>query len=102
MAYYKITYSCGHEGLRELHGRQSDKQRTIEWLESEGLCPKCYRKIKERELLNRYQEIEMRYYDYMNGEYSWCKTKTDSYNPATKTIVVFVPKKIKKQGEEQE
>ena len=43
MAKYQITYSCGHEATIQLFGKESDRQRKIEWLESEGLCPDCYK-----------------------------------------------------------
>ena len=50
MAKYYVTYSCGHEGTVELFGKETDRQRKIEWYESEGLCPECYKALQEAEL----------------------------------------------------
>lgn len=50
MAKYDIIYSCGHEGVVELLGKEKDRQRKIEWYESTGLCPECYKKeMREKE-----------------------------------------------------
>lgn len=50
MAKYDITYSCGHEGVVELLGKERDRQRKIEWYKSTGLCPECYKKeMREKE-----------------------------------------------------
>lgn len=50
MAKYDVTYSCGHEGTVELFGKEKDRQRKIEWYESTGLCPECYKKeMREKE-----------------------------------------------------
>ena len=43
MAKYQITYSCGHEGEIQLFGKMTERDRKIKWLESEGLCPECYK-----------------------------------------------------------
>lgn len=53
MAKYDITYSCGHEGTVELLGKEKDRQRKIEWYESTGLCPECYKKeMREKEAID--------------------------------------------------
>lgn len=40
---YTITYSCGHGGTIELFGKSAERERRIEWLENNGLCPDCYK-----------------------------------------------------------
>lgn len=48
MKYY-VTFSCGHEGEVNLYGKAKDRDRRIAWYEEEGICPDCYRKMKEEE-----------------------------------------------------
>ena len=91
---YNITFSCGHTEERELFGPYKDRDRKIEYFENHGLCSACYHKQQEAELAKDYDEVEMSYRDYKNN-YSDCKTKYDSYNASTKTIVVYVPNDLK-------
>jgi len=49
MAKYTVHYSCGHPGTVQLVGKESDRERRIEWLEREGLCPDCYKARKDAE-----------------------------------------------------
>lgn len=44
MAWENFTYSCGHEAREQFYGKMSERERKIEWLESVGLCPECYKK----------------------------------------------------------
>lgn len=46
---YTVTFSCGHEAKVELFGKTSERDRRIAWYEKEGVCPDCYRKMKEEE-----------------------------------------------------
>lgn len=48
MKYY-VTFSCGHEGEVNLYGKAAERDRRIAWYEEEGICPDCYRKMKEEE-----------------------------------------------------
>lgn len=48
MAKYTIMMSCGHEDTLELSGNGKDKQRKIEYFESNGLCKECYKKEMEK------------------------------------------------------
>lgn len=50
MAKYTVKFSCGHEGVVDLIGKEKDRQRRIEYLEGCGLCTECYKaKIREKE-----------------------------------------------------
>lgn len=40
MARVTITYACGHEGVVELFGRSTDRERRAAWLASD-VCPDC-------------------------------------------------------------
>ena len=44
MAKYDVRFSCGHTVTVQLYGKESDRQRTIEWYKNYGLCPECYKK----------------------------------------------------------
>lgn len=55
MAKYDVTYSCGHAGVVELFGKEKDRQNKIQWYESDGLCPECYKK----KMLERQSQIPL-------------------------------------------
>ena len=40
---YDVTYSCGHTATVELFGKTEDRERKLHWMETEGMCPDCYR-----------------------------------------------------------
>jgi len=47
MAWYNITYACGHEGREQIYGPTKNRQ----WIadrKAEGLCPDCYQKELKR------------------------------------------------------
>lgn len=46
---YEITYSCGHEGVKDLIGEQSERDRKIRYYETQYLCPECARKKRDEE-----------------------------------------------------
>jgi hypothetical protein len=44
MAKYSIDYACGHGSFEEqLFGPGKDRERKIEWLGSNKVCPDCYK-----------------------------------------------------------
>lgn len=92
MAKYTVKFSCGHSEERELVGKVSERERKIAYWQEKGVCTACYREIKAIEMATKYDEVEMLYREYKNGEYSDCSTKPGSYNGTTKTIIVYVPK----------
>lgn len=50
MAKYNVKYSCGH-GIHEvvLFGKETERERKIEWMEGSMVCPECYKKeIEEK------------------------------------------------------
>lgn len=47
MAKYNVTFSCGHEGVVELFGKDTDRKKKIEYFENNGLCNKCYKEKME-------------------------------------------------------
>lgn len=44
MAWYTITFSCGHTGEVNLIGKGEERERRIQYLETSGDCPECYKK----------------------------------------------------------
>jgi hypothetical protein len=51
MAKYDINYSCGHGSVeKQLFGKHDERERKIKWMESNMLCPSCYKeKIKKQD-----------------------------------------------------
>lgn len=40
---YDVTYSCGHTATVELFGKSEDRERKLHWMETDGMCPDCYK-----------------------------------------------------------
>lgn len=68
MKYY-VTFSCGHEGEVNLYGKAAERDRRIAWYEKEGICPDCYRKMKEEERKQADEELAA-YADKIEAEYN--------------------------------
>ena len=96
MAKYDVKFSCGHTHTVELFGPTADRERKIKYLEECGICPEC----KEAEKAADCEEVEMHYSEYKKN-YSDCKTKANSYDKKTKTIIVYVPKKAEEDPAEE-
>lgn len=90
MAKYQVTFSCGHTETINLGGKDKDRHRKIAYYEEHGLCSKCYKETIKEVVPEGCKPVEMHYGEYKN-QYSECKTKPESYNKETKTIVVYVP-----------
>ena len=87
---YDITFSCGHTHTVDIYGSAAERERKIKWYEAEAVCPDCYKAQKDAEAAEGCSEVEMSYSEYKTN-YASCKTKLNSYNKETKTIVVYVP-----------
>lgn len=68
MKYY-VTFSCGHEGEVNLYGKAAERDRRIAWYEEEGICPDCYRKMKEEERRKADEELAA-YADKIEAEWN--------------------------------
>lgn len=89
---YTITFSCGHEDVIELFGKNEDRGKKIKFAQEYYVCSECYRAQKNSEAAEGCDAIEMLYKDY-KANYPDCKTKIGSYNNEKKSIIVYVPKK---------
>ena len=87
---YNIEFKCGHTEEVELFGKFKDREREIERLQ-ECNCSACRKLSFQKQMAAEYDEVRMSYSEYKKS-YSNCKTLHDSYDNATKTIVVFVKK----------
>ena len=68
MKYY-VTFSCEHEGEVNLYGKAAERDRRIAWYEEEGICPDCYRKMKDEERRKADEELAA-YADKIETEWS--------------------------------
>lgn len=90
---YVVKFICGHEEVKELFGKTSEREKRIKWWEENCVCSECYRQMEEEEILKTCEELTIKYYDYKNKpEYKNLKSKKGSYNPEDKTIIVYVNK----------
>ena len=97
---YTVTFSCGHTEEVELFGKGSDRERKIAWYEKSGLCPECYKAMKEAEKKNNsvayiapygeYKTIKQQFEN--DNVYGVFETAKNSYNAMNKTIKVYVKK----------
>ena len=90
MAKYDVVFSCGHTETKDIFGKASERESKIAYWEKYGICSCCYRRQKDAENSADCNEVEMFYGDYKRN-YPECKTKANSYNRETKTIIVYVP-----------
>lgn len=88
---YDITFSCGHTHTVDIYGSAAERERKVMWYETQAVCPDCYKAQMDAEAAEGCDEVEMSYKEYKT-DYADCKTKRDSYNKETKTIVVYVPR----------
>lgn len=49
MAQYDVTFGCGHSGIVNLVGKNTERERKLRYFEECGMCSDCYRKKKEKE-----------------------------------------------------
>ena len=87
---YDVTFSCGHTETVALFGKISDRMNKIDYYQRHGLCSCCYQAQQNAKKADGCNEVEMHYGEYKRN-YSECSTKSGSYNPKTKTIIVYVP-----------
>lgn len=95
---YTVEFKCGHEEEVELVGAYKDRERKIEYLKT-CKCSECKKAELRAKMAETHDEVRMHYSEYKNN-YSDCKTLDNSYDAKTKTIVVFVERKVEEVVEE--
>lgn len=46
MAWYDVTYKCGHTCRKQLYGTYKSRENYIEWAKESRLCPECEDKLR--------------------------------------------------------
>ena len=88
---YTVSRVCGHTETVNLYGSRQSREASIQWLE-QTMCKKCFRETQAAELDEytparmSYREFKLNYTDY--------KAEPGSYDPADKTIIVYIPQDI--------
>ena len=88
---YTISRLCGHTETVNLYGSRQSREASIQWLK-QTLCKKCFRETQTAEL-DEYTPVRMSYREFKLN-YSDYKTESESYDPADKTIIVYIPQDI--------
>lgn len=83
---YEITAACGHTVTVDIYGSAAERERKVKWYENNYICDEC----RDAENAEGCEEVEMSYAEYKTN-YADCKTKKNSYDKKTKTIIVYVP-----------
>lgn len=56
MAWYEITYKCGHSGREQIYGPTKLRQGRADWIGEHKVCPECYVEQCQREREERQAE----------------------------------------------
>jgi hypothetical protein len=56
MAWYEITYKCGHSGREQIYGPTKLRQGRADWIGEHKVCPECFAEQCEREREERQAE----------------------------------------------
>ena len=88
---YTISRLCGHTETVNLYGSRQSREASIQWLK-QTLCKKCFRETQTAEL-DEYTPVRMSYREFKLN-YSDYRTESESYDPADKTIIVYIPQDI--------
>ena len=49
MAKYEVKMGCGHTEIKELTGKNADREKKIRYYEEQCLCSECYKRMKQEE-----------------------------------------------------
>ena len=65
---YTVLMSCGHEDTVELVGKNSERERKIEYFKTYGLCKECYKKMMREKEANEPFNFNVTVLPYINKE----------------------------------
>ena len=89
---YTIVMGCGHEDTIDLIGKNSDRERKIEYFKSYGLCKECYKKKMEEDAKNSPFTFNFTVLPYINEENgnillnAWFDGNTKPYKDDIKSL----------------
>lgn len=89
---YTIMMGCGHEDTVDLGGKVSDRERTLDYLKSCGLCRACYKKKMEEETAKKPLILNASVLPYISEEtgnilvYAWFSGNTKPHKDAIKSL----------------
>lgn len=92
---YTILMSCGHEDTIELFGKNSERERKIEYFKFNGLCKKCYKKKMEEQTASEgliFNGAILPYIDKDNGNILinvWFSGNTKPYKEKIKELLGY-------------
>lgn len=93
---YTIMMSCGHEDTVELFGKESERDRKIEYFKNFGICKECYKKKKEAEIESEglvFNATVLHYIDNKDGSILlsvWFSGNTKPYKDEIKSLGGYV------------
>lgn len=91
MGKYTVKFSCGHEEVRELFGKESERERKIDYWEKSGICTDCYRAEQQKQATDVDATVLTMHYGTF-CDLSWIqKPATTNYDPETKYIDEVLP-----------
>lgn len=74
MAKYEGTYACGHDGVVNVIGKMSERQRKVDYAFSH-LCPQCEKKEREKQITEENKNSEALSKEYGFPELTGTKNK---------------------------
>ena len=89
---YTVLMSCGHEETIDLVGKNSERERKIEYFKAYSLCKECYKRTMAEKSVNEpftFHMTVLPYIDKENGNIClsvWFSGNTKPYKDATKTL----------------
>lgn len=89
---YTVLMSCGHEETIDLVGKNSERERKIEYFKAYSLCKECYKRTMAEKSVNEpftFHMTVLPYIDKENGNIClsvWFSGNTKPYKDAIKTL----------------
>lgn len=84
MAWYDITYKCGHTCRKQLYGKIDSRHEYIEWARDNKLCPECEENLRaekiRKENENAQRTAQVKGYSGLQGtekQVTWAVTIRD-------------------------
>ena len=89
MAKYEISHTCGHTRTVELFGKYEDREREIEWLESQG-CPECAKAREARQSEEIESELGLKPLAGSDKQGAWAKSIRGPYLKQFKVMITSI------------